>query len=32
MADNAVFPVILTAVSLVFAVLSVYNAERKDLI
>lgn len=32
MADNAVFPVLLTAVSFVFAVLSVCNAERKDLI
>lgn len=31
MSDNAVFPMILTAVSFVFAVLSVSNAERKDL-
>lgn len=31
MADNAVFPVILTAVSFIFAVLSVYNAESRDL-
>lgn len=32
MSDNAVFPMILTAISFVFAVLSVSNAERKDLI
>ena len=32
MSDNAVFPMILTAVSFVFAVLSVSKAERKDLI
>lgn len=31
MSDNAVFPMILTAISFVFAVLSVSNAERKDL-
>ena len=31
MKNNLVFPVILTLVSLVFAVLSVYNAETKDL-
>ncbi len=31
MADNAVFPVILTVISLVFAFLSVRGAERKDL-
>lgn len=31
MADNAVFPLILTAVSFVFAVLSVYRAEPRDL-
>lgn len=31
MADNAVFPVVLTAVSFVFAVLSIYNVEKKDL-
>lgn len=31
MADNAVFPVILTVLSLVFAVLSVAGAEKKDL-
>lgn len=31
MADNAVFPVILTILSLVFAVLSVSGAEKKDL-
>lgn len=29
--DNAIFPVSLTALSLVFAVLSIYNAEKKDL-
>lgn len=32
MADNAVFPFALTVISLIFAVLSIYNAERKDLI
>ena len=31
MKNNLVFPVILTLISLVFAVLSVYNAETKDL-
>lgn len=31
MANNAVFPIILTAVSFGFAVLSVYNVEKKDL-
>lgn len=31
MKDNLVFPVILTLISLFFAVLSVYNAETKDL-
>lgn len=31
MANNAVFPVILTVISLVFALLSVYGAETKDL-
>ena len=31
MADNAVFPVVLTAVSFGFAVLSIYNVEKKDL-
>ena len=32
MANNAVFPVILTIISLGFAVLSIYNVESKDLI
>ena len=32
MADNAVFPLVLTAVSFGFAVLSVYNVETKDLL
>lgn len=32
LADNAVFPAVLTIVSLVFAVLSIYNIENKDLI
>ena len=31
MADNAVFPVILTLISLVFAFFSISGAERKDL-
>lgn len=30
MAGNAIFPVVLTVVSLVFAVLSIYNVEKKD--
>lgn len=29
--DNAIFPIVLTALSLVFAVLSIYNAEKNDL-
>ena len=32
LADNAVFPLVLTAVSFGFAVLSVYNVETKDLL
>jgi len=32
LADNAIFPIILTIISLGFAVLSVYNAESKDLL
>lgn len=32
MAGNAVFPIILTVISVVFAILSIYNAENKDLI
>ena len=32
MANNAVFPIILTIISLGFAVLSIYNVESKDLI
>lgn len=32
LADNFVFPAILTIVSFVFAVLSIYNAETKDLL
>ena len=32
LADNAVFPVILTLISLLFAFLSVCGAEKKDLI
>lgn len=32
MAGNALFPVILTALSFLFAFLSIYNAERKDLL
>lgn len=32
LADNAIFPIILTIISLGFAVLSVYNAECKDLL
>lgn len=32
LADNAIFPIILTSISLGFAVLSVYNAESKDLL
>ena len=32
MADNAVFPVVLTVISFAFAVLSMYHVERKDLI
>ncbi len=31
MANHTVFPVILTAISLIFAVLSIYNVETKDL-
>ena len=31
MANHTVFPVILTAISLIFAVLSIYNVENKDL-
>lgn len=31
MAGNAVFPIILTAISLLFAALSIVNAESKDL-
>lgn len=31
MRDNMIFPVLLTLLSLFFAVLSVYNAETKDL-
>lgn len=31
MRDNTIFPVLLTLLSLFFAVLSVYNAETKDL-
>lgn len=30
MAGNTIFPVVLTVVSLVFAVLSIYNVEKKD--
>lgn len=29
--DNAIFPIFLTALSLLFAVLSIYNAEKNDL-
>lgn len=32
LADNAVFPLVLTAISFGFAVLSVYNVETKDLL
>lgn len=32
MADNRVFPAVLTVVSFAFAVLSIYNVEKKDLI
>ncbi|MEY8509633.1 hypothetical protein AALA78_15615 [Lachnospiraceae bacterium 42-17] len=32
MADNAVFPLVLMAVSFGFAVLSIYNVESKDLL
>lgn len=32
MADNTVFPVVLTVVSLGFAILSIYNVENNDLI
>ncbi len=32
MAGNALFPVVLTALSFLFAFLSIYNAERKDLL
>ena len=32
MADNAIFPIILTIISFVFAILSIYNVENKDLI
>lgn len=32
MADNAVFPIILTIISFVFAILSIYNVENRDLI
>lgn len=32
LADNAIFPIILTVISLGFAILSVYNAEDKDLL
>ena len=32
MADNAVFPLVLTAASFGFAVLSIYNVENKDLL
>lgn len=32
MADSAVFPLVLTAVSFGFAVLSIYNVEKKDLL
>lgn len=32
MADNAVFPLVLTAVSFGFAVLSICNVENKDLL
>jgi hypothetical protein len=31
MAGNAVFPIILTAISLLFAALSIINVESKDL-
>ena len=31
MADNAVFPFVLTAVSFGFAVLSIHNVENKDI-
>ncbi len=31
-ADNVVFPVVLTVISFAFAVLSMYYVERKDLI
>lgn len=31
MANNRIFPIVLTLISFVFAVLSVYNAENKDL-
>ena len=31
-ADNVVFPVVLTVISFAFAVLSMYHVERKDLI
>ena len=32
LANNAIFPIVLTIISLGFAVLSVYNAESKDLL
>lgn len=32
MADNTVFPVVLTVISLGFAILSIYNVENNDLI
>ena len=32
MADNAIVPIILTIISFVFAILSIYNVENKDLI
>lgn len=32
LADNAIFPLVLTLLSLIFAILSVQNAEKKDLL
>lgn len=32
LAGNAVFPVVLTVISLGFAILSIYNVEKKDLV
>ncbi len=32
LADNAVFPLVLTVISFVFAILSIYNVEKKDLL